>query len=49
MEVFMIFILVILTYTKERNSISGDTLVKDISNVDLKISIIYLNVTYVPY
>ena len=49
MKVFMIFILAILVYTKEKNMVPGDLLVKDIYNADLKMSIFHLNETYVPY
>ena len=48
-KVFMIFILVILAYTKEKNTVPGDTLIKDIYNTDLEMSIFHPNVTYVPY
>ena len=36
MKVFITFIMVILAYTKENNTIPGDPLVKDIYNADLK-------------
>ena len=49
MKVFIILILVILAYTKERNTVSGDPLVKGIQNADQKMSIFYLIVIYVPY
>ena len=49
MKVFMIFILVILAYTKERNTVPGDPSVEDIYHADLKMSIFHLNVSYVSY
>ena len=36
MKVFITFIMVILAYTKENNTIPGDPLVKGIFNADLK-------------